>query len=834
MSEMGGFFIYENGLCPKTCCILIADWLSDSRSKVTLSPRRERGMGIEVIAVGEGINKAVVLGSGIMGAGIAAHLAGAGIPVSLLDIVPKDAGDDRNKLAKAGIENILKAKPSLIFSKKDVRLITPGNFEDDWDKLRECDWVIEVVVERLDIKRQVFEKAEKTVRPGTVVTSNTSGLSLAAMSEGRSKEFRKNFLITHFFNPVRYMKLVEVVASPETDPETVRGITLFLEQRLGKGVVFAKDTPNFVANRIGVYAWFSALPSVLKEGYRVEEADKILGQAVGRPKSGMFRTADMVGLDTLVHVARNTYETCVHDESRDLYRIPAVIETMVEKKLLGDKTGQGFYKKVKKEDGSSEILSLDLKAIEYRPQEKVRHESLHAVRGLEGAEKIKALVWKTDRAGQLAWKSIRDLLVYSANRIPEIADDIVAVDCAMRWGFNWDFGPFETWDLLGVRETAERISQEGRPVPPLVRRVLEKGEGRFYKVSDGKPLYFDAESAAYRPVPERPGVLLLKSVRDRCRIVRKNDSASLIDLGEGVACLEFHSKMNAIDDEIVRMMRFGVEESEKNFHGLVIYNEAPNFSVGANLMLLFLAAQSRDWRQIESVVRGFQDACMRLRYSSKPVVAAPFNLTLGGGCEVCLGADRIQAHAELYLGLVEVGVGLIPAGGGCKEMIRRFDETTTIGPFPKVQKAFETIAFAKVSTSAKEAGELGYLTKKDGMTLSRDHLLADAKRLVIEMSRSYRRPKPRDDILLPGRGGYYALVSAVEGYRQQGTISEHDAVIAKKLAHILTGGEMPNQGAVSEERLLDLEREVFLSLVGMEKTEARMQHMLLSGKPLRN
>jgi len=762
------------------------------------------------------INKVAVLGSGIMGSGIAAHLAGAGIPCLLLDIVPKDSAD-RNKLAKAGIENLLKSKPSLIYSKQDVRLITPGNFEDDWQKIGLCDWVIEVVVERLDIKRQIFEKVDKTIRPGTIVSSNTSGLSLAAMMEGRSPEFKKNFLITHFFNPVRYMKLVEIVSSPETDPEVVRLITSVLEERLGKGVVIAKDTPNFVANRIGVYGWFSVLQSVLKEGYRIEEVDKVLGPAIGRPKSAVFRTADMVGFDTLVHVARHTYESCPADEGREVIRIPPVVETMIERRMLGDKTGQGFYKKLKKPDGSSEILVLDLTTLEYRPQVKVHYESLTRAKKIElTAERLKFMVSQKDRAGQLAWKAVRDVLLYAASRVPEIADDIVNVDNAMKWGFNWELGPFETWDLLGVQETAERIKGEGFELPPLVKKVLAE-DGRFY-----------------RTIPQPAGVLLLKSIRDRTPAVKRNDSATLWDLGDSVLGLEFHSKMNAIDDEVIRLMIEGVDEMEKNYRGMVLYNEGENFSAGANLMLLFMAAQSGEWGQIEEVIRGFQKACMRLRYSARPVVAAPFNLALGGGCEVCLGADLIQPHAELYMGLVEVGVGVIPAGGGCKEMVRRFDESLKIGPFPKVQRAFETIAFAKVSTSAKEAQEIGYMGRKEPIVFSRDRLLSEAKKTVLKISPDYQRPQPREDILLPGRGGYYALVSAIEGFRLQGTISEHDSVIAKKLAHILTGGEVPNQGFVSEGRLLELEREAFLSLVGMERTQERIQHMLLTGKPLRN
>ncbi len=800
------------------------------------------------------IKKVAVLGSGIMGSGIAAHFAGAGIPVLLLDIVPKDLkpGESRNKLAAAGIENLLNSKPSLIFSKKDARLITPGNFEDDWSKLADVDWVIEVVIERLDIKKSVFERLDKVMRPGTIVSSNTSGLPLKAMSEGRSAEFKKNFIITHFFNPVRYMKLVEMVTGPETDPETACFVSGFLGEKLGKGVVYAKDTPNFVANRIGVYGWFAAMKDILAGNYTADEVDKIMGTAMGRPKSAMFRTTDMVGLDTLVHVARNTYDNCPNDEEREVFKIPALIEQMIEKKLLGDKTGGGFFKKTKTPEGKKEILTLDLKTCEYRPQEKAKFESLGAVKDMEDAgDRIKFLVSQKDRAGELAWKTTRSVLIYAANRIPEIADDVVNLDNGMKWGFNWDLGPFETWDVLGVKETAERIKADGLAVPALIQQVLEKGEGKFYKSENGKSSYFDAKTSKYVPLPERPGVLLLKNVKERTKVVKKNDGASLWDAGDGVAVLEFHTKMNAIDADVGQMMNTAVEEASKNFTGLLIFNEAQNFSVGANLMLVFLEAQQKNWKGLEDMVRSFQAACMNLRYSPKPVVACPHNMALGGGCEVSLGADAIHAHAELYMGLVEVGVGLIPAGGGCKELLLRQQDRMAEkfakipasnrwaaridgGPFPKTQQSFEAIAFAKVSTSAKEAVENGHMKKSDRISLSRDHHLSEAKKTVLELAKTYSQPKPREDIWVAGRGGYFALKSAVDGFIEQKKISEHDGAIAMKLAAILTGGDIPNIAFVNEQRILDLECEAFLQLCGMEKTQERIQHMLMKGKPLRN
>ncbi len=808
------------------------------------------------------IKKVAVLGAGVMGHGIAAHLAGAGIPTLLLDIVPPKLGEDdakagltekdprfRNKFALAGIEAIKKSKPAVIYTQRDLKLITPGNFEDDWDKLKDCDWIVEVVVERLDIKQSVFAKIEKVMKPTTVVSSNTSGLALHLMSEGRSAQFKKNFIVTHFFNPVRYLKLVEIVSSSETDSQVVKGMADFLENTLGKGVVYAKDTPNFIANRIGVYGWFAAIKDVLAGGYKVEEVDKILGTALGRPKSAMFRTTDMVGLDTLSHVARNTYDACPNDEERDVFKLPSVVEKMLEKKLLGDKVGGGFFKKSKSPEGKKEILALDLNTLEYRSQEKVKFESIGNVKDVEDVgERIKQVVASTDRAGELAWKVTRSVLIYSANRIPEIADDIVNVDNALKWGFNWNQGPFETWDALGVKETAERIKADGLKVPALVQQVLEKGEGRFYKREAGKTYYFDQITSTYKPVPVRSTVISLKTLREQNRVLKSNASASLVDLGDGVLCLEFHSKMNAIDDDIGAMGQEGLEllRTKNDYVGMVVHNEGENFSVGANLMLLWLEAQQQNWDKISAMVKGFQDLCMAFKYSPKPVVAAPFGMTLGGGCEVVMGCDAVRAYAETYIGLVEVGVGLIPGGGGCKNLLLNAEAALRAkgqkvwasqgdgGPFPKVQRAFEKIGFAKVATSAKEGIELDYLKPTDKVTLNRENLLFDAKQDVIQMAKTYVQPTPREDILVPGVGGKMAMISGIRGFLSQGMVSEHDALIAGKLAHVFCGGDIPTQRLVSEQYLLDLERESFLQLCGEEKTQARMQAMLMTGKPLRN
>jgi len=807
------------------------------------------------------IKKVGVLGAGVMGHGIAAHLAGAGIPSLLLDIVPPKFTDEdakavlsekdprfRNKFALAGIEAIKKSKPSVIYTQRDLKLITPGNFEDDWDKLKDCDWIIEVVVERLDIKQQVFGRVEKVMQPHTIVTSNTSGLPLHSLVEGRSAQFKKNFLITHFFNPVRYLKLVEVVSSKDTDPNVLKTMINFLEDVLGKGVVYAKDTPNFIANRIGIYAFVSALKWTLEAGLTVEEVDKILGPAMGKPKSAMFRTADIAGLDTIAHVVKNTYENCPNDEQRAMFVLPEVVNKMLANKWLGDKTGQGFYKKSKTADGKKEILSLNLKTGEYGPQVKVKFDSLQAAKGIdEVGERIKAVLSGTDRAADFAWKVTRDVLIYTANRIPEIAEDIVNVDNAMRWGFNWDMGPFEMMDAVGLKDVVERIKKDGLPVPALFQQVLDKGEGRFYKREKGQRFYFDFSTNTYKPVPAKANVLLLKNLKEQSKTIKGNASASLIDLGEGVLCLEFHSKMNAIDADIGLMGLEGLELlNTKDWAGMVIHNEGENFSVGANLMLLWLEAQQKNWDNIEKMVREFQDLCMAFKYSGKPVVAAPFGLTLGGGCEVVMGADAVRAHAETYIGLVEVGAGLIPGGGGCKNMLLNCEAALRAkgqkvwgslgdgGPFPKVQRAFERIGFAKVATSAKEGIELDYLKPTDKITLNRDLLLFDAKQDVLTMAKTYVRPTPREDILVPGVGGKMAMLSGIRGFLALGQISEHDALIAEKLAHVLCGGDIPTQRLVSEQYLLDLERESFLKLCGEEKSQARMQALLMTGKPLRN
>ncbi len=808
------------------------------------------------------IGNVCVIGSGVMGAGIAGHFANAGYSVILMDIVPFELSEDekkkgltqdspafRNRLATNALQNVLpKLKPSPIYDNSVLKRIVAGNLEDDLNRLRECDWVIEVVVERLDIKQNLFAKIEPYLKPEAIISSNTSGIPLHMLTEGRSENFKKNFLITHFFNPVRYMKLVEIISGPATQKNIVSFVADFLENELGKGVVYAKDTPNFVANRVGVFSMMSTLWHTIQTGLSIEAVDKITGPALAKAKSATFRTADIVGLDTLLHVAKNTADVPT-DEARDIFKIPDVVTQIVANKWLGDKTGQGFYKKVKDESGKT-ILSLDLKTGEYKPQEKVRYESLGLAKNIEcPRERVKTLVNAPDDAGRFAWLVTRDTIVYAMNRIPEIADDVVNIDRGMRWGFNAELGPFEVLDAIGVKEFAERLSADHIPAPQFLTELLANGT-TVYKSESGVNSYFDIVSRSYKPVPTSKTHLVIKTLKETGHVLKSNDGASLIDLGDGVLNVEFHTKMNAIDGDIGQMMQVALDkiESDNQYKGLVISNDAQNFSVGANLMLLWMESQQQNWSGIEKLVKNFQDVIMRLRYSQKPVVVAPSGMALGGGCEVILACDAVRAHAESYIGLVEVGAGLIPGGGGNKNLLLNIEANllekgpmgwagkSDGGPFPKVQKAFETIGFAKVATSAHEAMNYGYLPRqgRTKVSLSRDRLLWDAKNDVLELAVNYKPSAPRHDILVPGEGGFLAIKSAIKGYCDQNMISAHDALIATKLASVLCAGKLPTQGRVSEQYLLDIEREAFLSLCGEEKTQARMQSLLMTGKPLRN
>jgi 3-hydroxyacyl-CoA dehydrogenase len=798
------------------------------------------------------IRRVAVLGAGVMGSGIAAHLANAGIPSLMLDIVPPALGDDdrkrgltekdpafRNRFAANGLEAIRKSRPALLYSGKDLGLISIGNFDDDLPKAAECDWIVEVVTENLAIKKALYDRIEAVWKAGTVVTSNTSGISISRMMEGRSKEFRRHFLVTHFFNPVRYMKLLELVPGEDTDPGILRGIAEFGERRLGKGIVFGKDTPNFIGNRIGVFAMMYAMHAMVEDGLSIEEVDRILGPATGRPKSAAFGTADLVGIDTLLHVSDNVYSNLPDDPQRETFLPPPFVSEMVKRGWLGRKAKGGFFKMEGKGE-EKKMFVLDYQAFDYRPTTKVSYPSLDAAKGEDDVgARIRKVTGSDDKAAAYAWKVLSETLLYSAKRIPEIADDVFNVDNAIKWGFNWSLGPFETWDAIGVAESVSRMRKEGKQIPANVEKMLAGGNASFYRRKDGELSYYDFGSAAYVPAPVSPDVIFLPALKERNKVVKRNQGATLLDIGDGVLCLEFHTKMNAIDGDTLSMMNEGVALAEKEFAGMVIANHAENFCVGANLMLVFLEAQNKNFANIETMVRELQSACMRLRYSEKPVVAAPAGMTLGGGAEICLGADRIRAAAETYMGFVEVGVGLLPAGGGTKEMVIRHLEGIPDGvaadPLPFLRKAFETVGMAKVATSAKEARELGFLRPWDRISIQRDFLIQEAKNTVLAMNREgYEMPRPRTDIALPGRSEFSTFAYALYAMRVAGQISEYDERLGRKIAFVMTGGDVPRGTKLSEQDLLDLEREAFLSLCGEEKTQARIQYMLMKGKPLRN
>jgi len=798
------------------------------------------------------IRRVAVLGAGVMGSGIAAHLANAGIPCLMLDIVPPALTDEdrkkglterspafRNRFALKGLEGIRKSRPSLVYSRKDIGRIAIGNFEDDLPRIAECDWVVEVVVENLPIKQALYGRIEALWKPGIVVSSNTSGISIARMMEGRGEAFRRHFLVTHFFNPVRYMKLLELVAGRETDPEILTGMAEFGERALGKGIVYGKDTPNFIGNRVGVYAMMYAMHSMMRDGLTIEEVDRILGPAMGRPKSAAFGTADIVGIDTLLHVSDNVYENLPEDPDRERFLPPPFVKEMVRKGLLGRKSGAGFFKMEGKGDAKRKFV-LDYKALDYRPSEKVSFPSLDAAKGEDDAgQRIRKVISADDKAAKYAWDVLSETLLYAAKRVPEIADDVYNIDNAMKWGFNWTLGPFETWDAIGVAESVARMKAEGKQIPRNVEAMLAGGSPSFYRRVDGTLEFHDLASGRYVPAPVSPDVIFLPAVADRNKVVRRNAGATLYDIGDGVLCVEFHTKMNTVDADIVGMLIEGVELAEKEFAGLVIANHAEHFCAGANLMMMFLEAQNKQFDNIRDMVKGFQDACMRLRYSACPVVAAPAGMALGGGAEICLGADRIRAAAETYMGLVEVGVGLLPAGGGLKEMaIRHLEgvpDGVSVDPLPFLRKAFETVGLAKVSTSAKEARELGFLRPWDRITIQRDFLIHDARATVLAMRQEgYEVPTPRTDIVLPGRAAFPAFAYGLYTMKVAGQISDHDEKIGRKIARILTGGDVPPGTRRTEQELLDMELEAFLSLCGEEKTQARIQFMLMKGKPLRN
>ena len=799
------------------------------------------------------IQKTVVLGAGTMGARIAAHFANAGLPCLLLDIVPKNAAaGDRNRIVLAGLEAAKKSRPATFFTPALASKVSVGNFEDDLPRIADADWIVEVVAENLEIKRGLLAKVAQFRKPGSIVTTNTSGLPVHLIAEGLPEEFRQHWAGTHFFNPPRYMKLVEVIPGPKTSPEVIATLSDVCDRQLGKGVVIAKDTPNFIANRIGTFSILNALRLMGSLGMTVEEVDACTGPAVGWPKSATFRTADIVGIDVLVHVVRNIYETAPHDESREAYKVPALVEEMARRGWLGDKTGQGFYKRVKGE-GEKTILTLDVNTMEYRPRQKVRFASIETGKAIEDTrERLRTLLaplfegQKTDKAQQFIWGGLSEMCLYAGRRMPEISENVVDVDRAMRWGFAWELGPFEIVDAIGLPILAEQIRKEGRALPPIFERALATSRKSFYESEKGVTKVFDLATGATKKVEEPTGILILKTLREAGREVERNPGASLIDLGDGVVCCEFHSKMNAIGSDLIAMIHKGLKRLETDFEALVIANQAPNFSVGANLMLVLVGAQEQEWDELHMAVKQFQNVNLAIKYAPKPVVAAPQGMALGGGCEISLHSARIHAAAEAYIGLVEAGVGLIPGGGGTKEMLIRANENAASGDdldlFHALKPVFESIATAKVGTSAEECRDLGYLRRNDTVSMNRDHLVADAKQTALALARggwkpgasSWQEGVQTTQIKVLGESFLAAAKMAIHLMVRGGYASDYDAHVARKLANILAGGALSAPQFVSEQYVLDLEREAFVSLCGEKKTQERIAHTLKTGKPLRN
>ena len=787
----------------------------------------------------EHVRSAAVLGAGLMGTGIATHLAGAGIETHLLDIVPPnlEPGADpsaRNQFATGALAKALKAKPAPMFDPDLVHLIQPGNFDDHLDRLSKVDLVIEAVVERLDIKQSLLSRVAKVLGSDAILASNTSGLSIAAMAEALPADLQERFVVMHFFNPVRYMHLLEIVPGPKTSAATMERTTN-IGRFLGKGVVYGKDTPNFIGNRVGTFGMMKAFGLMEEMGLTIEAVDKIVGVPMGRPKSAAFQTADIVGLDTFIHVAKNCYDNLVNDPERDVFKMPQWVSALANSGRLGRKSGAGFYKKVGKD-----IMVLDVKTGDYRPQEKIRFDSIGATRGKEDpAERIKIMVNGQDQAGQFAWKALAHTLSYAAARIPEIADDIVQIDRAMRWGYNWDLGPFEAWDAIGVPESVERMTAEGIAVPDHVQAMLSSGQTSFYGGSKSAPTYFDLSTSAAKPMPSDSKIISLAAIKENAGgVVKSNLGASLIDLGDGVLGLEVHTKMNTIDDDVTKMLKEAVVEAETNFDALVIGNQGDHFGVGANVLMVFMAAQQKQWDQIDQAIADLQNNLQGLRYAKVPVVAAPFQYAFGGCAEIAMAADVCQASAETYMGLVEVGVGLIPAGGGCLRMVERWtgpaQDVKEVDLLPLIGQASIQIATAKVATGAEEAKRLRYLMPTDGVSLNRDYLLHEAKERALGLAKAgYKPPRPRR-IRAAGIDAYKTISVNVWSMTEGGFASEHDAKIAKHIARTLCGGDVAAGTVLTEQHYLDLEREAFLSLCGEQKTQDRIQHMLMNNKPLRN
>ncbi|AII51536.1 3-hydroxyacyl-CoA dehydrogenase/enoyl-CoA hydratase family protein [Hymenobacter sp. APR13] len=798
------------------------------------------------------IKKVAVLGSGVMGSRIACHFANIGVQVLLLDIAPKellpaeeakglklDNPAVKNRIVNASLQAAVAANPSPLYRKADAARIKTGNFDDNLKDITGCDWTIEVVVERLDIKKSLFERVEQYRKPGTLITSNTSGIPIHMMTEGRSDDFRKHFCGTHFFNPPRYLKLLEIIPTPETDKSVVDFLMHYGDLYLGKTTVLAKDTPAFIANRVGVFAIMDVVQVMSELGLTVEEVDKLTGPVIGHAKSATFRTSDVVGLDTMINVANGLAQNLPNDEAKHVFQLPDFIKKMAENKWLGDKTAQGFYKKVKGAGGKSEIQALDLNTLEYKPSQKVKFATLEATKPIEKlADRFKVLAAGKDKAGDFYRKTFAGLFAYVSNRIPEITDSLYKIDDALRAGFGWDLGPFETWDALGVQKGLELAKAEGKTVAPWIEEMVAAGHTAFYKVSEaGVKQFYDIESKSYQAIPGMENFIILDNMRATGKVLWKNAGASVLDMGDGILNVEFHSKMNALGSDVIQGLLKGVELAEKDFRGLVVGNDAPNFSAGANLGLVYMFALDQEYDELNLMIAQFQQAMMRMRYSSIPVVGAPHGLALGGGCELNLHCDRVVAAAETYMGLVEFGVGLIPGGGGTKEMTLRTALKYEEGEpeYNLLRNAFMTVSTAKVSTSAHEAFDLGFLRRGDEVVVNSNRVLAQAKAAAIELAEDgYTQPLQKTNIKVQGKGALGMFLTGVHAMKEGRYISDHDVKIANKLAYIMCGGDLSSPTEVSEQYLLDLEREAFLSLTGERKTLERIQSILTTGKPLRN
>lgn len=797
------------------------------------------------------INKVAVIGSGIMGSGIACHFANIGAEVLLLDIVPRELNEKekkqglsledkpvRNRIVNEALQSSLKSNPSPIYHQEFAKRITTGNLEDDISKVKDADWIIEVVVERLDIKKQVFDNLEKHRKPGTLITSNTSGIPIKFMNEGRSDDFKKHFCGTHFFNPPRYLKLFEVIPGPDTSNEVIEFLEEYGEKFLGKTSVVAKDTPAFIGNRVGIFSIMSLFHQVKDLDMTIEEIDKLTGPLIGRPKSATFRTVDVVGLDTLVHVANGLHENCPKDERNDLFKLPDFIEKMMENEWLGSKSGQGFYKKVKNKDGSSEIKSLDLNSMEYRDKESPRFELMNKTKSIDNvAERFPILIEDDSKAGKFFRKNFAALFAYVQNRIPEISDELYKIDDAMKAGFGWQHGPFQIWDAVGLEKGIELMKEEGYEVAQWIQDISASSQKSFYSVKDGNTYYYDIPKKEQTKIPGQDAFIILDNIRESKKVF-ENKGVSVQDLGDGILNVEFRSKMNSIDGDVLNGLNHAIDLAEKEYQGLVVANNGANFSVGANIGMIFMFAVEQEYEELNGAIKYFQDTMMRMRYSSIPTVAAPHQMALGGGCELSLHADKVVASAETYIGLVEFGVGVIPGGGGSKEMTLRAAQTFQKDDVElnRLREHFLTIGMAKVAKSAYEAYDLNILQKgKDIVVVNDNRRIATAKKHALLMAeQGYTKPIKTNNVKVLGRQALGAFLVGTDQMMAGKYISEHDKKIANKLAYVMSGGDLSAPTMVSEQYLLDLEREAFLSLCGERKTLERIQHMIKKGKPLRN